>query len=285
MLQRLNLLLIGVFLPAIAMAQGEDSTTWERDLQVIAELLEGGFNNANQAYFDYRTGSDVKHARIHAEIERLDRPEAGDIVFRATFESEGIAETSARRHVWTLAADHDRRAVVMTDENWSCELAWRREAAQFAATSENCEEDGPTALVLSDRQLWATIAGKTYEMHRIRRFECYADIPGVGGGRDIPYDRYADLQLHDQGGAATFTSKDGREITISLLLVDWPINNYEGVFTRDSLVIYVNENTTEGRKDHGYAFTVPEADRIGINLKWMLAFCYMTPNSEAVPYL
>ncbi len=161
MLQRLNLLLIAVIVPASAMAQGEDSSTWERDLQVIAQLLEGGFDNANQAYFDYRTGNDVKHARIHAEIERLDRQEAGDFVFRATFESKGGAETSARRHVWSLAADRDRQAVVMTVENSSCELIWRREAAQFTASAESCEDDGLTALVLSDRQLWATIAGRT----------------------------------------------------------------------------------------------------------------------------
>ncbi len=285
MFNRLHLFLVAIFLPVAAFAQGEDSTTYERDLQVISQLLEGGYDNANQSYFDYRTDRSVKHARIHAEVETQETSEPGVAVFHATFESQGSAETSARRYVWTLATDHDAKAVVMSVEGSPCTFAWRREAAQFTATAENCEEDTLTGLVLSERQLWATLADRAYELHRIRRFECYADIPGVGGGRDIPYDRYGGLQVHDQGGAATFTSKEGREITISLLLVDWPINNYEGVFTRDSLVIYVNEKTDQGRTDHGYAFTVPEADRIGINLKWMLAFCYMTPNSEAVPYM
>jgi hypothetical protein len=85
------------------------------------------------------------------------------------------------------------------------------------------------------------------------------------------------------GGEAWFTSKEGRELGISLFLVDWPINNYDGVFTRDSFVIYVSEKTDEGRKELGYAFTVPTADRIGINLKWMLASCYMTSNRDETP--
>ena len=139
-------------------------------------------------------------------------------------------------------------------------------------------------MVLSDRQLWMTLDDE-YQMHRVRNFECYADIPGVGGGRDIPYDRYEGFRIHDQGGAVWFTSEEGRKLGISLFLVDWPINNYEGIFTRDSFVIYVSEETEEGRKEHGYAFTVPDADRIGINLKWILASCFMKSNRFATPYM
>ena len=55
------------------------------------------------------------------------------------------------------------------------------------------------------------------------------------------------------------------------------------MFSRDSLVIYVSEEVDGQRKQHGYSFPVPEADRIGINLQWMLAFCYMTSNKDATP--
>ena len=69
-----------------------------------------------------------------------------------------------------------------------------------------------------------------------------------------------------------------------LFLVDWPINNYIGYFTRDSLVIYIMEKMSTGTiKEHGYAFTVPEANRVGINLKWMLASCFMISGQEATP--
>ena len=142
--------------------------------------------------------------------------------------------------------------------------------------------------MLSKRQLWVSFADEPagdYRLHRARAFECYADIPGVGGGRDEPYDRYAGLELHDQGGSAWFTSKEGRRLGVSMLLVDWPINNYEGAFARDSLVVYLSEERDDGRKELGYAFTVPDADRIGINLKWILVNCYMQSNESVTPFM
>ena len=298
MLQRILFSTLLVMMPMLAAGQGQDGSTWERDLQVLAELLAGGFSNANQAYFDFRTNAEVKHARVNAEIEKIDAGALGEQVFRVTMERPGQDEAADAVYIWSLSANDEQKAVLL--RSWStdsgplqnpdqladrkpCVLRWQREAAQFTARGAECDDDALSGIVLSDRQLWLTRNGQTSKMHRVRRFECYADIPGVGGGRDLPYNRYDDLRLHDQGGSVTFTSKQGRELTISLLLVDWPINNYEGVFTRDSLVIYVSEQDGEQRKEHGYAFTVPEADRIGINLKWILAFCYMTPNSEATP--
>ena len=31
--------------------------------------------------------------------------------------------------------------------------------------------------------------------------------------------------------------------------------------------------------------TLPEGDRVGIDLKWMLAFCYITSYRDATPYM
>ena len=171
----------------------------------------------------------------------------------------------------------------------ACELVWRRSAAEFVAEGgERCDAGVIRRLVLSEDQLWIEIEGMEggdLELHRAREFECYADIPGVGGGRDEPYDRYGDLALHDQGGSVWFTSKEGRRLGVSMLLVDWPMNNYEGAFARDSLVVYVSEETDEGRQELGYAFTEPEADRIGINLKWMLVNCFMQSNEDVAPFM
>ena len=66
-------------------------------------------------------------------------------------------------------------------------------------------------------------------------------ISPAGGGRDILYTRYDNLSLHDQGAETWFIDKDGRNLGLRLFNVDWPINNYDGYFTRDSLVIYVIE--------------------------------------------
>ncbi len=293
---------------AQALAQGEDSQVYERDLQVITSLLAGGFDNANQAYFDRRGDRTVKHRRLHIDVNPVDAPEIGDHAFVASMYWDNDPDGETGDQLWVLSGDAQTGRVHMRayalersvqaermlgrkalNDKASCDFYWRREAAQFRAVAdERCESSLPAEIVLSTRQLWVEYPGNEgndYQLHRVRDFECYADIPGVGGGRDIPYDRYDGFRTHDQGGQIWFTSREGRRLGISLLLVDWPINNYEGVFTRDSFVIYVSEETGEGQKEHGYAFTVPEADRIGINLKWMLASCFMKSNRFETPYM
>ena len=300
-MRRLGLVLL--LLPATTLAQGQDSQTWERDLQVITTLIEGGFDNANQSYFDFRGKYDIKHRRLHIDVESVDLPEIGDDVFIVTGYWDNDPDVAASSEVWSFSADAGTESVRM--RAWpldrdggnafgalatrsSCDFLWRREASQFRATREQaCDTPLPTELILSDRQLWMDLGGDAgdYQLHRVRAFKCYADVPAVSGGRDEPYERYGEFGLHDQGGSVWFTSKEGRELGISLFLVDWPINNYEGVFTRDSFVLYVSEKIDGERKEHGYAFTVHDADRIGLNLKWILVLCYMKSNRDETPYM
>ena len=149
-------------------------------------------------------------------------------------------------------------------------------------------------LILSYPQLWLTGAPEPdservldYGLHRTRPFECYVDVPGVGGGRDLPYKRYEGFKIHDRGGQFWFTTEDDnpRELGVTLFQVDWALNNYEGIFTRDTLVIYLNERKDGQQINHGYSFTVPDADRVGINLKWALAFCFQVAGKDQKPYM
>ncbi len=289
---------LAILFPVFASAQGQDSHTADRDLQVIATMLSGGYDNANQNYFDKRGKHEVQHRRIHMTIESLDRPEAGSNVFKASAFWDSDPEIAAGNYLFSLAPNYEAGAVEMqvwvSDSDFSmagsaktCSLFWHRGAAEFKAKpGKDCADPVIRKMVLSEKQLWMSLPGVEngdFKLHRIRSFECYADIPGVGGGRDEPYERYENFKIHDQGGAVWFTSKDDRKLGISLFLVDWPINNYEGIFTRDSLVIYVSEETEGTRKEHGYAFTEPDANRVGINLKWMLASCFMKSNRDATP--
>ena len=53
---------------------------------------------------------------------------------------------------------------------------------------------------------------------------------------------------------------------------------------RDSLAMYVIEKNSDGSfKEHGYAFVDDEADRIGLNLKWILVSCYLQSNKVTTP--
>ena len=267
-------------------AQGQDTTPWSRDLQVIEVMLPGFYSNANQAYFDGRRKVGNPQPRHDLLIEATG--DGFDITLSAP---DGTVMSNQR---WSLSEDDQRRAVRMdisdADGTPLCPVWWTRDAAQFSATSDTeCVEgiDSPDALALGEQQFWWTPRGASdaaVKLHRARQFTCYADIPGVGGGRDIPYTRYDNLSLHDQGAETWFVGKDGRNLGLRLFNVDWPINNYDGYFTRDSLVIYVIEKLDDGStKEHGYAFTLPEANRIGINLKWLLASCFMISGKVDTP--
>jgi hypothetical protein len=283
------LFLTGLFSLAAAgqcFAQGQDTTPWSRDLQVIEVMLPGFYSNANQAYFDGRRKVDDPQSRHNLLIETADNG------FHATLSAPDGSVISDQR--WSLAEDDQRQAVRMDVSDAKgkplCPVWWTRDAAQFNATSDpECAEgiDSPGALALGEQQMWWTPRGASraaVKLHRARQFTCYADIPGVGGGRDIPYTRYDNLSLHDQGAETWFVDKDGRNLGLRLFNVDWPINNYDGYFTRDSLVIYVIEKLDDGStKEHGYAFTLPEANRIGINLKWLLASCFMISGKVDTP--
>ena len=289
-LKRFGILPIASLLALIGSAsvwsQGQDSSPWSRDLQVIQAMLPGFYSNANQAYFDGRRKIDNPQSRHDLLIE------ATGAGLTATLSSPGGAIVSTQR--WSLTVDDAREAVRMDiadiEGNALCPVWWTRDAAQFTAMSDpNCDDHttSASALSLAHQQLWWTPRGdttSTVKLHRARQFSCYVDIPGVGGGRDEPYTRYDNLSLHDQGAETWFVDEDGRNLGLRLFNVDWPINNVDGYFTRDSLVIYVIEKLEDGKtKEHGYAFTLPEANRIGINLKWLLASCFMVSGKVDTP--
>jgi hypothetical protein len=249
-------------------------------------MLPGFYSNANQAYFDGRRKVDNPQPRHNLLIETADN--GFDVTLSAP---DGTVMSNQR---WSLAEDDQREAVRMdisdADGTPLCPVWWARDAAQFSAEGDaECTEgiDSPASLALGEQQFWWIRRGESesaVKLHRARQFNCYADIPGVGGGRDIPYIRYDNLSLHDQGAETWFVDKDGRNLGLRLFNVDWPINNYDGYFTRDSLVIYVIEKLDDGStKEHGYAFTLPEANRIGINLKWLLASCFMVSGKVDTP--
>ena len=192
-----------------------------------------------------------------------------------------------------------------------CDVFWRREAGQFHGSMQakacrwRSEEFGQVVsdyqLYLSQDSLWmrdltldpqgkqlvGNVDGVFHKLRRARAFTCYADMPGVSGGRDIPFTRFADLKISDQGGLVTFESNEDppRTIAISLRNVDWQMNNEVGAYTRDSLVMYIYEQKDDGSTGEffGYTFTRPDADRLGLNLGFILVNCYVVSNREATP--
>jgi hypothetical protein len=188
-----------------------------------------------------------------------------------------------------------------------CDLILKREAGQFAGKTDvtqcQTEFEGNTVnvdfmMMLTPEDFWTLelyfnqsgglALGNPdrvpYKLSRTRNFNCYADIPGVAGGRDEPFDRYKVDDVHDMGGLKWFEAKDGREFGLMLQNVAWPMNNEVGAFTRNSLVLYILERTEDGVQEVTYGFTEPGAERLGINMKWMLVNCYMISNRDVTPF-
>jgi len=268
-----------------ARGQGQDGTPAQRNLQLIAELLPGTYDNANQHYFDTRLklDEDLRHRRTTVVVEPADRPDLGEIVFRYRAE-EPEAEATEGFLVLTLAEDPRivRMQLIAEDQRLAgCDLAWRRDLGHFAG-----EADCGLRMQLDPNGLWIGWIGEKdpFALSRARQFSCYVDIPGVAGGRDEPFERYDIEKLHDQGDIAWINTRDDRQIGITLRNVEWPINNEVGAFTRNSLVMYVIEQTDTGVTTHSYGWTEPRAERIGLNLQWMLVNCYRVSNRDVRPF-
>lgn len=299
------IVLIINLLSGLSLAQSQrpgtqkDGTEAARDLLVIEAMLPGIYNNANQSYFDQRLKHEVKHGFFETTVERLDNISNGKSEFMVTL-SKGSGDSKKQsQHIWSFEEHPAGLSLLMSTQEVKengkrtkaskCQLEWYREAGQFSADIYgDCSNAKIQNAAISEKQLWigfAEDADGTIKMHKAREFECYADIPGVGGGRDEPYIHYEGFKIHDLGGNFWFNSEDGRRLGVSLFTVDWPMNNDVGIFTRDSLVVYVKEDFGDEIKELSYAFTEADAKRIGINLKWMLVSCYMESNAETTPFM
>jgi hypothetical protein len=298
-----------------AFAQGQDSTYAERNLGVLAEILPGAYDNWNQVYFAQRTKepAETRSGRQHLRVSRLAAPAFGAHVFLLRSTVNGPDETPRAVRILALSADPDGKTVRLKSyvppadatafetlqpaqaaNVPGCDLLFTRENNVFVGRNREgaCKIAGKTSNVemqISPQAFWSVTnrpgeTPKPYKMDRVRDFTCYVDIPGVGGGRAEPFVRYENLKIHDGGGQVFFKTKDGaRELGLTLSNVRWAINNETGAFTRDSLVLYINEKIGDKVEILTYAFTDPAADRLGINMKSLLANCYLVSNRDAKP--
>ena len=304
---------------------------------VLAEMLQGQYDNINQESFDIRllAPEALRHERRHATITRVTLPAFGDRVFyRQDYLKEDPTKVSGQ-WLYVLSPDHGEKAVRMKayalqgdvaarslnadidpsklasvslkDASTSpgCDILWVREAGQFSGrTKDKACTRGAAAIdasmLLSDTGLWQqegalTASGapsahdkeRGYDkLSRAREFECYADIPGVSGGRDIPFKRYDKLKTHDKGGNIHFEAmveNQPKTISITLRNVEWPMNNEKDTFTRNSLVMYVSEKTGEKYGRSSYGWGEPRSERLGLNLGWILVNCYTESRQSAKP--
>jgi hypothetical protein len=250
-----------------------------------------------------RTGADGAAAVSSRVVTLAAGPGAEEVTMRQYFAGDVALEADAVRSL-------DPAALRRTE---GCDYFFRRRADHFRGQqrpqacrfewegrqvwTDNEIQLSPTSLWFNDHKhvartgerVTGVASGEPFWLERSRAFHCYVDMPGVGGGRDIPFERYDGIEVNDKGGTHWLKTREAvpRDIGIMLQAVTWHVlNEKDGAFNRDSLVLYAMERLPDGTvREHGYAFTDPGAERIGLNLKWMLANCAVTPRGQVRPAL
>jgi hypothetical protein len=183
-----------------------------------------------------------------------------------------------------------------------CDVLWRRQANQFLGSIADgaCRVVSSRSgkeividddLVLTESEIWiadrATTpegvyvfgnkAGVPHKLKKVRPFECWTAIlrgakhGDSGEGLDDWQFQRGGL-LHDQGGDLTLKTDEPapREVRLKLRRVEWPSGP-----NRPSLTLYVHEGAD--KRAISYAWGEADAERLGINLRWLQASCTHAP--------
>ncbi len=176
-----------------------------------------------------------------------------------------------------------------------CEVFWKAQINAFHGyMKENaCKVDSRASgqtliitddLLLTENEIWirdeargsdgayifGNKAGVHHKNRKARAFKCWLSIKKEDGS--FTFD--PNIKIHDQGGRAWIDGEPGvhPRVGIKMRNVVWPYGT-----NRPSLVLYVYEGDDEDRAV-SYAWATPEADRIGINLRFMQGSCTLDPD-------
>jgi CpeT/CpcT family (DUF1001) len=186
-----------------------------------------------------------------------------------------------------------------------CDVLWRRQENQFvgAVPGGSCRvtssRSGRTLvisddLVLTEDAIWihdravddqgeyvyGNRAGVPHQLRRARGFLCWTAVlrgaehgdSGAGAeGDDWFFQR--EQWVHDQGGDLLIITDEtpARQVMLRLRRVEWPYGT-----NRPSLTLYVHA-AGESRA-LSYAWGEYDAERLGINLRWLQASCTYAPD-------
>lgn len=234
-----------------------------RDLESLAALLPGIWDNQEQVYFSETTGESAERLAL-----RIDRREDGSFrVLQVDDEGRPLAGSEGA-FVLAASAEDDaiRQTISAAGAEAPCTVLWRREAEHFVAARPRGCAAGASGLaaarVVTPRSL--TLADA--RLHKARPFVCWAAIPKKTGDDRWHFER--GLALHDQGGRVWVATDEPAPQRIGLKMrnVVWPAGR-----NRNSLVLYVYRSAET--QSAAYAWTDPEGTRLSINLRWMQASC------------
>lgn len=183
-----------------------------------------------------------------------------------------------------------------------CDVLWRREANQFRGRVADGACRVPAAgaegdlvvdddLILAPNEVWMSTraatpdggygsgnrAGVPDKLKKVRAFECWTAVlrgarHGDSGEGLDDWDFRRGGLIHDQAGVLALATDETppRDIRLKLRRVEWPSGP-----NRPSLTLYVHEGAAT--RALSYAWAEADAERIGINLRWLQASCTHAP--------
>lgn len=116
------------------------------------------------------------------------------------------------------------------------------------------------------------------EIRRARHFSCWVSARKFAGKPDGSEDWTftRGLEIFDQGGRVTVPGEGAApDVTIRLRNVTWA----KGSRNRPSFVLYVHKD--DPLRAESYSWASPDAELIGINLRWVQASCGLVQKEAA----
>lgn len=310
-MKRLIAMALGaLWMSACATAQqptSEDANVpgWlEKDFAELVSGFDGRWDNDRHVFFAADAGMDVSQIAPsqHLQIERVD-PASELVAEFSALRTVGDEAPTRLIHRFSIDANASaiRQAMFVPDEDGShrsigCDVIWARRGAQFEGRGdgEGCAALFPRpagtapldlSFTLSEADYWVTArrGDKITEarFRRARPFECWTAIlrgaeHGDSGEGMNDWDFRRGVTLHDQGGEAELITDETppRRVRLRLRNVDWPYGT-----NRPSLTLYVLEG--ESDRAVSYAWNEGDAERIGINLRWLQASCTYAPDGTS----
>ena len=271
-----------------ATVQAEIPGWLAKDFADLTALFDGRWDSERHGFFAEDAGLDpaILAPRAHFLITREDTGSDREARFVTTIEGEQVA-------THTLRIDAGTNTILQTSDGSDCTIIWRRQASQFVGTvpdSAACQASFPdpagegafaATLAISDTEFWVTssrgAARSERRLRRARMFSCWAQVlrgakHGDTGKDNEDWQYYTDVRLHDQGGEAVIFTDETPPKKVRFILrdVEWTYGT-----NRASLVLYAHEG--DNPRAASYAWTEANADRVGINLRWVQASCTHAP--------
>lgn len=278
-----------------------------KDFVEFVDTFEGQWDSDRHVFFAEDAGLDPSKIapRQHIDIKRValaaDDAVANQAVFQAV---RTVEDGEPATLIHTFSIDMEAQSIrqsmsvpggVLPPEPLDCDVLWNRDGAQFKgnAVGDGCAglfprpaEGGPLDVTMthSEDDFWVTVVrGENKVESRLRRarpFECWTAIlrgaeHGDSGEGMQDWDFRQGVKLHDQGGEAELMTDEEtpRRVRLRLRNVDWPYGT-----NRPSLTLYVLEGASD--RAVSYAWNEGDAERIGINLRWLQASCTYAREGE-----